>query len=76
MALPRRTFSCSVAFLDGTDRLKHQGVFSTFTSSQRLALQYKHRSADSYSILRTAEREDGAYELRPLAAEHKRISCG
>jgi hypothetical protein len=40
------------------------GVFSTVASSVRLALQYKHGSADANTVLHTAERDGSDYELR------------
>lgn len=44
--------------------LESDGAFSTFASSARLALQYKHGSTDAVTILHTAVRDDGEYELR------------
>lgn len=48
--------------------LEPNGAFSTFASSVRLALQYKHGSADAVTVLHTAVRDDGEYELRLCGA--------
>lgn len=44
--------------------LEPEGVFSTFASSQRLALQYKHSSPEATTVLHTLTLEGGDYELR------------
>lgn len=48
--------------------LEPDGVFSTSAASQRLAQQYKHSSPDSATVLHTATRDEGEYELRVCGA--------